>query len=88
MRADETHCEHGTYIGYPGGADYLCGWCEDAISVADMIADHNAREYNRMRDEANTFDALYNALFVLPNNMSPDDRDRTWVHVLETYRER
>ena len=22
-------CKHGTYIGTPGGPDYLCGQCED-----------------------------------------------------------
>ena len=22
------YCEHGTYIGYPGGPDYICGMCE------------------------------------------------------------
>lgn len=22
------YCKHGTYIGYPGGPDYLCGPCE------------------------------------------------------------
>jgi len=25
---DLTHCKHGTYIGYPGGPDYMCGRCE------------------------------------------------------------
>jgi hypothetical protein len=26
---DDTYCEcHGTYIGTPGGPDYLCHWCE------------------------------------------------------------
>lgn len=28
----EHHCEHGTYIGGPLGADLLCGACEDGIS--------------------------------------------------------
>lgn len=22
-------CEHGTYVGTPGGPDYICGECED-----------------------------------------------------------
>lgn len=26
---DETHCRHGVYVGTPGGADYMCGACED-----------------------------------------------------------
>lgn len=29
-RRDETTCIHGRYIGYPGGPDYLCGYCEDS----------------------------------------------------------
>jgi hypothetical protein len=26
------HCKHGTFIGDPYGADYLCGYCEDGTS--------------------------------------------------------
>jgi hypothetical protein len=25
------HCVHGTYVGTPGGADYICGLCEDGL---------------------------------------------------------
>lgn len=25
---DRVHCKHGRYIGYPGGADYMCPECE------------------------------------------------------------
>lgn len=25
---EKVHCKHGTYIGYPGGPDYICGACE------------------------------------------------------------
>lgn len=24
-----TYCKHGTYVGTPGGADYICGACEE-----------------------------------------------------------
>lgn len=27
-RIPSPYCEHGTFIGYPGGPDYLCGACE------------------------------------------------------------
>ncbi len=37
MRYDDTHCIHGCYIGYPGGPDYLCQYCEDGISVAELV---------------------------------------------------
>jgi hypothetical protein len=26
---ENTYREHGTYIGTPGGPDYLCGYCEN-----------------------------------------------------------
>lgn len=29
-------CEHGNFIGSWWGPDYLCQWCEDGISVAEM----------------------------------------------------
>jgi hypothetical protein len=32
------YCKHGTFIGSWWGPDYLCGWCEDGVSVADMKA--------------------------------------------------
>ena len=25
---DQTHCRHGVYVGYPGGPDYMCPYCE------------------------------------------------------------
>jgi len=25
---DRVHCRHGHYVGYPGGADYMCPACE------------------------------------------------------------
>lgn len=31
-------CEHGTFIGSWWGPDYLCGYCEDGISVQEMYA--------------------------------------------------
>ncbi len=30
---DQTHCMHGTYVGYPGGPDYICGYCEDGMNT-------------------------------------------------------
>ena len=28
-----THCIHGQFIGYPGGIDYICGYCEDGANT-------------------------------------------------------
>lgn len=39
-----THCEHGTYIGFPGGPDYLCCWCEAGISAEKMEKMLKARQ--------------------------------------------
>lgn len=33
-----THCKHGTFVGHPGGPDYLCGWCEDGTTDAEFLA--------------------------------------------------
>lgn len=32
---DQVYCRHGKYIGYPGGVDYICPYCEDG---ADILA--------------------------------------------------
>ena len=30
------YCVHGTFIGSWWGPDYLCGWCEDGVSVEEL----------------------------------------------------
>lgn len=32
---DQVYCLHGKYIGYPGGVDFICPYCEDG---ADILA--------------------------------------------------
>ena len=84
MRADSTHCVHGTYIGYPGGADYMCGWCEDGISVREMREIHKAQEQRRMLAEAeimnNVYDAIHNS------EATEADKVKGWSHFAEHYR--
>lgn len=51
---DDTHCEHGTFVGGWAGPDYMCHWCEQGISVEELRAtrEHNARlkaRYDRVR---------------------------------------
>lgn len=29
----DEYCIHGTYVGWWGGPDYMCGYCEDGISI-------------------------------------------------------
>jgi hypothetical protein len=52
------YCQHGTYIGSPGGPDYMCGWCEDGISVAEMRQSHAAQAERREVRRAESFDRL------------------------------
>lgn len=30
---DTVYCKHGKYIGYPGGPDYICQYCEDGADT-------------------------------------------------------
>ena len=51
---DDTHCEHGTFVGGWAGPDYMCHWCEQGVSVAEleeMRADSEARRlrYERVK---------------------------------------
>jgi hypothetical protein len=39
---DEHYCIHGTYIGTWCGPDYICGWCEEGWTVAEMREAHEA----------------------------------------------
>lgn len=34
-----TYCRHGRYVGTPGGADYICGLCEDGVGVCEMCGE-------------------------------------------------
>lgn len=35
---DQVHCKHGSYIGYAGGADYICSHCEDGHdAIAELV---------------------------------------------------
>jgi hypothetical protein len=43
---DSQYCIHGTFIGSWWGPDYMCGWCEEGASVAEVRA-----FYRRQRDQ-------------------------------------
>ena len=30
---ESVYCMHGNYVGYPGGADYMCPYCEDGANT-------------------------------------------------------
>jgi hypothetical protein len=43
-------CRHGTYIGTPGGADFMCGWCEDGTPWDEFVAYRRERRCENMRN--------------------------------------
>lgn len=54
---DRVHCKHGNFIGYPGGADYMCGYCEDGVEPPSA-ADIAQRQARRVESAAEQFDHL------------------------------
>ena len=81
---DETHCDHGMYVGYPGGPDYMCQWCEDGISVLGMRMICKEREDNRVRAEAFILNDIYDAL--RDCDATDADKAASWQTVLANYR--
>jgi hypothetical protein len=45
-----NYCKHGTFIGNPYGADYMCGWCEDGTSDEEFQAWIDGAEQRRVDD--------------------------------------
>lgn len=46
---DDTHCEHGTFVGGWAGPDYMCGWCEDGTPYDEYCAIMQERATRRSR---------------------------------------
>lgn len=57
-----THCQHGTYIGFPGGPDYLCYWCEMGISREQMEEIYRAKAAYREKMLRHEIKDLYKLL--------------------------
>jgi hypothetical protein len=47
--SQDYRCEHGMYIGPPGGPDYMCGWCEDGVSRQEYLDIINANKLSDIR---------------------------------------
>jgi hypothetical protein len=62
---NSQYCQHGTFIGSWWGPDYLCGWCEDGISVAEVREIHKAQRRAQIEKLAET---ERNVLAALPFN--------------------
>jgi hypothetical protein len=59
---DSQYCIHGTFIGSWWGPDYLCGWCEDGVSVAEMHAYYRTQRERKVRDTLRIRDAVVKAV--------------------------
>lgn len=45
----QSYCRHGSFVGDPYGPDYMCGLCEDGISVREeALAIARVRVQNRL----------------------------------------
>ena len=42
-RPEETRCIHGSYVGYPGGPDDMCGRCEMGETTLSQCSDCGER---------------------------------------------
>jgi hypothetical protein len=43
---NSQYCIHGTFIGSWWGPDYICGYCEDGVSLEDMRKEQAYRRAN------------------------------------------
>jgi hypothetical protein len=48
---DGDHCEHGVYVG-GCGIDWVCQWCEDGVSAAEVKRIYAARQLREVRERA------------------------------------
>ncbi len=46
---EQNYCKHGTFIGNPYGADYMCGWCEDGVSDQEYEEHLRYNAFRRLR---------------------------------------
>lgn len=64
FRDPEGYCVHGSYVG-GCGADYMCGWCEDGISLAEAIKIETARKTRKVRERSETQQLMIARLLML-----------------------
>ena len=75
LEPSSCYCEHGTYIGTPYGADHICGYCEDGVTIEELHAQH--REAQKREALAHLFllnDWLQHACRMLAEDSSPSIR--------------
>lgn len=93
---DSVHCRHGRFIGYPGGADFICGLCEDGATKLEhrMVA---RLEYTDAAESwwkgSNTLDTVYSTegihkwdkFIALWKKSAPEQLDLYWEFSVESY---
>jgi hypothetical protein len=62
------YCQHGKYIGSPGGPDYLCQWCEDGWTVAEVKHYYRERDLMRLQRDSGFY---YNFLDIIRGGEMP-----------------
>lgn len=67
FRDPDGYCPHGTYVG-GCGIDWMCQWCEDGISVAEMHRIYTARKTREIRNNAADAERILNDLLTLPGH--------------------
>ena len=44
---DRVHCKHGRFIGYPGGADFICPECEDGRDTLEKYTRYDVQFHRK-----------------------------------------
>lgn len=63
MEFRDGYCEHGKYVG-GCGIDYMCGWCEQGISLADYETFKREKRTSVVRKQAQSAEIALNILLV------------------------
>ncbi len=60
-----THCKHGTYVGHPGGPDYMCGYCEDGVTDEEWATWKKEEARSRRAETKEALSSMVKAVRVL-----------------------
>ena len=65
----DQYCKHGTFTGSWWGPDYLCGWCEDGVSLEDFQRYQREDAAHELREAVNRAYRLWWCMAVV--NVAP-----------------
>ena len=83
----DYYCVHGTFLGNPYGADYMCGWCEDGISYDEFVEHKKYQHMRKMKEQilatlwGDIFD-LTRTYACIPTGGTRGDR---WAEIFEAW---